>query len=146
MTKFTLSAALLCDAATVREDLLHILGGGVTALVRPSFPAPLGCVMAIALAAVFEAGQASDHEIRAIGRSDDEESLRLFEFGTGFGVSADTTGFETLPLVLPLNNAGLPRAGRYVIELYLDGAPLGETRFEAFEAPAEHGADEAGGK
>jgi hypothetical protein len=34
--------ALLCDAATVRENVLHILGGGLGQLWRDVYPARLG--------------------------------------------------------------------------------------------------------
>src|SRR5271170_3018851 len=39
--------ALLCDAVTVREGLLHILGGGITHGTRDEFPAPLGVQLAL---------------------------------------------------------------------------------------------------
>lgn len=33
--------AVLCDRATVRDGLLHILGAGVTIVYRDKVPAPL---------------------------------------------------------------------------------------------------------
>lgn len=40
------TAALLRNVAEVREGLLFVVGGGVTRLLRPSFPAPLGLMVA----------------------------------------------------------------------------------------------------
>ncbi len=42
-----IDCALLCDAATVREGLLHVLGGGIAHAVRPSFPAPAAMSLAV---------------------------------------------------------------------------------------------------
>ena len=58
-----IAAALLCDAATVREGLLHVLGGAITRVWSPGLPAPLG----VALAAVIELAQeetAVPHELQ----------------------------------------------------------------------------------
>jgi len=41
------ATALLCDAATVREGLLHVLGGGITRLWRPALPAELATKLAV---------------------------------------------------------------------------------------------------
>ncbi len=35
------SSLVLCDAASVREGLLSVLGAGITVIRRPSYPAPL---------------------------------------------------------------------------------------------------------
>jgi hypothetical protein len=45
-----ITTALLCDAATVREGLLHVLGGGLTRLWRAELPAPLGVTLALSVA------------------------------------------------------------------------------------------------
>ncbi|MGD0746747.1 MAG: hypothetical protein ABSB68_02925 [Acidimicrobiales bacterium] len=42
-------AGFICDAATVREGLLHVLGGAITRLWRPTMPAPLGVTFAMVL-------------------------------------------------------------------------------------------------
>ena len=39
--------ALICDYATVREGLLHILGGGVSRLMGPVSPAPFAAGLAL---------------------------------------------------------------------------------------------------
>ena len=42
-------AALLCDAANVREGLLNVISAGVTRLWRPTVPAPLGVTLALVM-------------------------------------------------------------------------------------------------
>ena len=42
-----IDTALLCDAATERDGLLNVLGGGITVATRPEFPAPLGMTLAL---------------------------------------------------------------------------------------------------
>ena len=42
-----LKAAIICDAASVREGLLHVLGGGITRIWRQDLPAALGVALAV---------------------------------------------------------------------------------------------------
>jgi hypothetical protein len=81
------TCALLCDAATVREGLLHILGGGVSRSERPSFPTPLGLTLALELAGPQEevTGQ---HEVNA----------RLVKVPSGDGVGHLKVTYEAAPL------------------------------------------------
>jgi hypothetical protein len=41
------NCALLCDAVTIREGLLHILGGGVTSVSQPEYPSGLQIMVAL---------------------------------------------------------------------------------------------------
>jgi hypothetical protein len=43
------SVGVLCDKATIREGLLHILGGGVRVLGRPQLPASFDVDLALML-------------------------------------------------------------------------------------------------
>ena len=57
-----IQAAILCDSATVREGLLHVLGGGINRLYRSELPAPLG--VALALLVAFEPEEVDQlHEV-----------------------------------------------------------------------------------
>lgn len=44
-----LECAMVCDAVTVRDGLLHILGGGIGRVARLGFPAPLDNEVALRL-------------------------------------------------------------------------------------------------
>ena len=65
---------MLCDAATVREGLLHILGGGITRLNRPSFPAPLGAALALQIS-VHPTEASVSHRVEAIIQGEDGSQI-----------------------------------------------------------------------
>jgi hypothetical protein len=115
--------ALLCDAATVREGLLHILGGGVTRLNRPQFPAPLATVLALRIL-VHPTEVDRSHHLTV--QLNDADGQRLVNLDADFGVS-DASVLEPgeeasvpFPLALP-PNAALPHQGRYSFEVLIDG-------------------------
>jgi hypothetical protein len=60
-----IECAVLCDAASLREGLLNIIGGGISTVAFQHFPAPLP--LTFALRVVLDT-----HELR-----DDEPSVRL---------------------------------------------------------------------
>lgn len=115
--------ALLCDAATVREGLLHILGGGVTRLSRPSMPGPLSVQLALRIV-VHPTEAALNHEGQVFIQTDD--GARVAEIGFGFGSIEDPEnkmlpGEEfALPLVVPTAGIVLPKLGAYAIEVLID--------------------------
>jgi hypothetical protein len=113
-------AVLLCDSATVREGLLHVLGGGITRVWRPALPAPLGVALATLVAMQpEEMGQL--HEIHVAVSS---PARRIVE-GMGALQAALPPNIEpgesvVVPFVLPLHNAGTAEYGRHVVELSID--------------------------
>jgi hypothetical protein len=127
-----IDCVLLCDAATVREGLLHILGGGVTRVHRPEYPAPLGTSLAIRIM-IHPTEAASEHQLRALLLAEDGE--RVAEIGIGFGVSDPTqltVGEEaSLPITLSLAAVGLPRPGAYSFEMLIDGIHQASVPFRA---------------
>lgn len=118
-----IDCALLCDAATVREGLLHVLGGGVTRLTRPTYPAPLG--VAIAARILVHPTEAEDnHHGRIVVQAEDGEQLAevTFDFRSerppgGLLASGEEM---SLPVVVPLQNVGVPAAGGYSVEILID--------------------------
>jgi Family of unknown function (DUF6941) len=116
--------ALLCDSATVREGLLHILGGGVTRLGRPDYPGPLG--VALALRLVIHPTEQGVHNGLVLIQGEDGQ--RYAEINFEFTVTQETVteadllpGEEmSLPFVVPLHNIGMPAPGRYAVELLID--------------------------
>lgn len=116
--------ALLCDAATVREGLLHVLGGGVSRLGRPSMPAPLGAQLALRI--LVHPTEARDrHTGRIVIQTQDGGRVSDLGFDFGLGQQAPPNlqpGEElALPLVVPINNFPIPAYGSYSIEILIDG-------------------------
>lgn len=118
-----IDCALLCDAATVREGLLHILGGGITRVQRPSYPAPLGMTLAMRiLVHPTEFDRAHQLEVQLQG----EDGQRVAGLDATFqaGNSGDLAPGEEASLALPLafpEVVQLPSPGRYSFELLIDG-------------------------
>jgi hypothetical protein len=135
-----LDCALLCDAATVREGLLHILGGGVTRVNRPLFPAPLGIVLAVRVM-IHPTETASEHAMQVLLLAADGE--RVADIGLGFGVSDPrqlAVGEEaSLPIAIPLANVALPQEGAYSFELLIDGIHQVSVPFRAELVPPLQG-------
>jgi hypothetical protein len=120
-----IDCALLCDAATVREGLLHLLGGGVTRVNRPGYPAPLA-PLTLALRILIhptEADRTHQLDVR-LQDADGAEVARMdVQFGVGDPGNAEPGEELSLPIPLTMpEQIGLPHAGRYSFELLIDGA------------------------
>lgn len=115
-------SALLCDYATVREGLLHILGGGITRLNRPSFPAAMGCALAVHVL-VHPTEAVGLHQVQIIIQSEDGQ--KVAEAGISFQLAEaqDLVPGEQIavPIALPLVGAVMPIAGGYSVEILIDG-------------------------
>ena len=128
--------ALLCDAATVREGLLHILGGGVTRATRASFPAPLGLTLAVRiLVHPTEADRSHQLQIRLQG----EDGQRVAELTAEFSVNeaGELAPGEHVSIPIPLNlppAVMLPGPGGYSFELLIDGIHQTSVPFRAVGA------------
>lgn len=115
--------ALLCDAATVREGLLHIIGGGITRAYRPVFPAPVE--MSLALHVLIHPTEMSRPHTLSV-QLRDSDGKQLAELQLGFGVN-DTSSFEvgeeaSLPLCVRFPpNVMLQTVGSHVYEVLIDG-------------------------
>lgn len=126
-----LAAALLCDSANIRENLLSVLGGGITRIGRPDFPASINCDLALAFYASPRTSARDDHSIRVSLLSPDGEELYSFEAGfeldTTLAIDDDET--VTVPLVIPLGVMGVPNPGNYQVEVRADGELLTSVPF-----------------
>lgn len=117
-------SALLCDAATVREGLLHILGGGITRAGRAQYPAPIGLTLALRI--LLHPTEADrPHTLEAKLQAEDGEFIGGFE--VEFRSEAEPSDLEPgelLSLPLPLDpppDALLPGPGLYSFEVLIDG-------------------------
>jgi len=113
--------ALLCDAATVRESLLHILGGGITNISRASYPAPLGVAVA-AMFIVHPSEAVEQHRLKVLVQSAD--GTRIAEIDGEFGVASSPDmqpgQMISAPLVIGLQQVPIPTPGSYSVELLID--------------------------
>jgi hypothetical protein len=127
-----IDCALLCDSVTIREGLLHILGGGITRANRDNFPAPLN--LALALRIMVHPTEADHtHELKVLLLAQD--GVRVAELGIEFGISdpavLEPTEEASLPLALSLHTVLLPHEGPYSFELLIDGIHQGTVPFRA---------------
>ena len=132
-----LKSLLLCDAASVREGLLHVLGGGITIIWRASYPDAFLASLAASfeLSEVAEGGEDHSFRITAV-KLDGENEDPIFEAGLQVHLENDgSPGHQTLPIVINLSNAGIASEGQYEIRAFLDEKPVGNIHFAAKIAP-----------
>lgn len=119
-----IDCALLCDAATVREGLLHVLGGGVTRLNRPGYPAPLAPITLALRILVHPTETDRQHQMEVRLQGPDGEPVAKFSVDFGVTDPGQVQAGEEVSVPLPLTmppNAALPQAGRYSFEILIDG-------------------------
>lgn len=118
--------ALVCDAVTVREGLLHILGGGVGALWRDSYPTPLNVDLALLLT-LHPSEAAEDHQLRIILQ--DTDGKPIAQLDATFVVNPSTPSptqivpagqMVLVPLAVPMKVITIPAPGLYSIEVLVD--------------------------
>lgn len=131
-----IDCALLCDAATVREGLLHILGGGVTRAGRNQYPAPVGLTLALRiLIHPTEADEKHKMEVKL----QDADGKALAGFDIEFHPKRDEAKLdpgEHLSMPIPLNfppQVQLPQPGQYSFEVLIDGIHQVSVPFKAVE-------------
>jgi hypothetical protein len=131
-------AAMVCDAASVREGLLFVLGGGVTRVWRPEYPAPLN--VSVALIVTLHPTEADHpHAIRLALQTEDGQTVA--EAQGQFGVQPEVLtqlqpGEEVaIPIALPFNGVALAAEGSYSFELLIDGNHQQSLPFRAAGSP-----------
>ncbi len=126
--------ALLCDAATVREGLLHILGGGITNIVRTEYPAELGVTLALRIM-VHPTEMEHQHQLQIVVQ--DEDGHKITEVRAQVQAEPPPEGVEPGDegeLLIPWDFPGrpkLPAPGRYSMELLIDGVHQASVPFKA---------------
>ena len=118
--------ALACDAVTVREGLLHVLGGGVGTIWRDSYPAPLSVDLALLLT-LHPSEATEDHQLRILLQ--DTDGKPIAQIDATFMVNPATPGqtqivpagqMVLVPLAVPLKTIAVPAPGLYSIEVLVD--------------------------
>ena len=136
--------AFLCDAATVRDNLLHVLGAGITRLWRPEFPAPMGADLALLLT-LHPLEAEEPHRLRVVLQ--DADGAEVAKLDAEFALDADGTQLHPgesfiLPVVVPLSNVPIPAAGRYAAEILVDGQHTDSLFFSVDALPQQEDAAE----
>jgi hypothetical protein len=116
-----IDCALLCDAVTVREGLLHILGGGITRLSRPEYPAPLNVALAVRIM-VHPTECDRDHNLEVRLMDADGSEVGRLEAGFAIREPGDARPGEELAIAIPVSvqMLPLPKPGAFSFELLID--------------------------
>jgi hypothetical protein len=115
---------LLCEAATVHDGLINILGGGVTLAQRSEFPSELGLSLALRIM-LHPTEMAHPHNIEIILQTEDGAQVTRVEMTVqpapeGTEIPAGEEGEMLVPWSFP-GRPVLPAPGRYSFELLIDG-------------------------
>jgi hypothetical protein len=114
---------LLCEAVTVHDGLLNILGGGVTVVQNAAYPAELGLALALRIM-VHPTELAHPHKLEIVLQDDDGAQVTKVDMGMEAGDTSAVPVGEEGEVLVPWNFPGrpaLPHAGRYSFELLIDG-------------------------
>jgi hypothetical protein len=112
---------LLCDHAQVRDGLLFVLSGGVTRIMRDSFPAAMGTCLALVLEFdSTETGRPHQLEIVVVGEDGEEVARMEAEVQIDSNTGARVAENLQLPIAVDLRVAGLARPGAYELHVYVD--------------------------
>lgn len=129
--------ALLCDAVTVRDSLLHILGGGVTRLWRDEYPAPMDIQLAllISLSPAEAMTKPQNIQVRILGVDGQEIGGLTGTFGVDKGPDSLPGEELHLPVALSLRPIGLPGPGPYTLAILINGHEMRSLSFVAAPHP-----------
>ena len=110
------TALLLADRATVREGLLHVLGAGITRIVRDPLPARLDVALAVMFRADDEADLVASHKLEVsiaevITRSTSERVAKAdMELFPPLGQVSRGPNLQ-VPVVVPIQPIPVPENG-----------------------------------
>jgi hypothetical protein len=114
---------LLCDAASVREGLLFILGGGITHATRPEYPAPLAMSLAMRIM-VHSTEIARPHRIDVLLNDEDGHEVTSFNVDVGVPEGVEVPAGVEPEIMFAWDFPGrpmLPHPGKYSFEVLIDG-------------------------
>jgi hypothetical protein len=130
-----ITTVLLCDHVQVREGLLFVVGGGITRLRRPAYPAALGAGLAVVIE--FEQIEAENaHQFGLVIVGEDGEEVGRVEAEIQVGDRERTYPGENIqvPLAIDMSGASLPKTGAYEVHVSVDADHRGTVQFWAEEA------------
>lgn len=127
-----LRAAFLCDAASIRETLLNVLGAGITQFKRHELPAPaLVTYAAMVEASPGDAGRTFELKVGVYAPGEHGGEEVIIEHPVAATVEDyDDLGQSAQPLVVDLQAMPLLRYGTYAVRTFIDGEMVDEIRAE----------------
>jgi hypothetical protein len=113
--------AVLCDAASLREGLLHLLGAGITDVIVPSVDG--GLPVTFAFRAVLESRELRSTHTLHLELTDSASGDAVAAVEVNFVRTEDTESGALeagLAAPVPLQMFQVPRPGLYLLEATLD--------------------------
>jgi hypothetical protein len=118
--------------------LLFVLSGGITRVMRESFPAALGTCLALMLEFdSTETGRPHQLEILVIGEDGEEVARMDAEVQVDGAAHARLAEQLQVPIAVDLRAAGLLRAGAYELHVYVDAEHRRSLQFWAEQLPGD---------
>ena len=125
---------MLCDHAQVRDGLLFVLSGGISRIMRDSFPAAMGTCLALVLECdSTETDRPHQLEILVVGEDGEEVARMEAEVQIDGTNRARLAENLQLPISVDLRAAGLARPGAYELHVYVDAEHRRTLQFWAEE-------------
>jgi hypothetical protein len=131
-----ITAALHCDHATIRDGLLHILGGGITQLGRPAVPAKMDTMLALMLGFADKADFLEQHSLD-VTILYQPTATRIVQATALIAINQEPLESEILPaapVVLDFRDVTVPDFGVYSITISADDSTA-ELTFEVVKTP-----------
>ena len=118
-----LAGAFLCDAASIREGLLNVLGAGITRIGAISLPAPLSVTVAALFELTLDETSSAHTNTVTVTRDEDKKLVAKLEAQWTVDPTGDHPEDEifSVPFVGPLMGINVDREGTYRIALDADG-------------------------
>lgn len=131
------TTAMLADHATVREGLLHVLGGGITQLIRDPLPGPLGLMLALMLQPDNLDDLLTPHDLEVIIKhtgDQGEDSVAKAVMTLRSGPPAPGP-LPPIAVTVPLWAVPITEAGTHHVTVSVDGEQAAVIEFEVVKAP-----------
>jgi hypothetical protein len=124
-----ITTAMLCESASLRDNLINIRGGGVLAIERPAYPAALGLTLAV-IAVLDDTERTRDGQPIEILLCDENGDV-VNKATTTFGADSELPGRVAVPLAFRLADMAVPGIGTYGVMVESNGEVLATLVFSA---------------
>ena len=130
------NSAILCNFADVRDNLLFVMGGGITRLYRPEWPGPINiCLALIVELDRNERDRPHELDVQIIDEDGQLAARIRGAFQQGPGPDTDIHEITFFPFVFDLRPVNIGHAGWHSVEIAIDGKSEATVRFRAGPLP-----------